>query len=93
MIGWVARVVMSAAAVIAGWFVARDAANFGVVQAAVAVLLLTAIVAAVAFRPHLTGWLRTRRGDSQNAARRRRELEHGPEGGDNARSPSRGSDA
>lgn len=60
MIGWIARIVMSLAAVVAGWFVARDAANFSIVQAAVAVLLLTIFVAVVAFWPHLTDWIRKR---------------------------------
>jgi hypothetical protein len=49
---------MLVAAVIAGWFVARDAANFTIVQMVVAVFLLTALVAVAACWEVLRSWLR-----------------------------------
>jgi hypothetical protein len=48
MIGWVVRIVLVAAGAIAALFVARDAANFSVVQGMVAVALIAAVVLAVA---------------------------------------------
>jgi len=51
MIGWVVRLLMVAAGVVTGWFVAKDAVNFGVVQMMVALLLLTLIVAVLALWP------------------------------------------
>lgn len=51
MIGWIARIVMSLAAVITGWFISAEAANFGVVQMVVGMLLFVFFVAAAAFGP------------------------------------------
>ena len=51
MIGWIVRLLMIAAGVMTSWFVAEDALNFGVVQMMVALLLLTFIVAMLAFWP------------------------------------------
>lgn len=51
MFGWIARGLLIAAGVVTGWFVAKDAPNFGVVQMMVALLLLTLIVAIIAFWP------------------------------------------
>ena len=51
MIGWVVRLLMIAAGAVTGWFVAKDAVNFGAVQMMVALLLLTLIVAVLAFWP------------------------------------------
>ena len=48
MIKWVIRPIMIVAAVIAGWFVARDAVNFTIIQTVVALLLVTALVAVAA---------------------------------------------
>ena len=53
MIGWIARIIFSLAAVVAGWFVARDSANFSIVQLAVGLLLAAAFVAVAAFAPRL----------------------------------------
>lgn len=47
MVSWLVRVLMVLAAAIAAWFVARDAANFSVVQALV-LLILMAILPFVA---------------------------------------------
>jgi hypothetical protein len=51
MISWVVRALMVAAGVVTSWFVAKDAPVFGVVQVMVAILLLTLLVAVVAFWP------------------------------------------
>ncbi|WP_245435496.1 hypothetical protein [Microvirga calopogonii] len=51
MIGWIVRILMIAASVVTGWFVAKDAPIFGVAQVMVALLLLTFIVAVLAFWP------------------------------------------
>jgi len=51
MIGWIVRILMIAAGVLTGWFVAKDAPIFGVAQVMVALLLLTFIVAILAFWP------------------------------------------
>jgi hypothetical protein len=45
MLNWILRPVMVIAAVIAGWFVARDAVNFNVIQMVVGLLLITVLVA------------------------------------------------
>lgn len=58
VISWLLQPIMVTAAVIAGWLVAEDAANFGVVQMAVAVLLMTTVVAIATFWRTLASWLR-----------------------------------
>jgi hypothetical protein len=50
-IGWIVRGLLIAAVIVTGWFVARDAAIFGIAQVMVAILLLTAVVAILAFWP------------------------------------------
>jgi len=62
MFTWLVRIVMAIAGVIAGWFVARDAANFGVIQLVVSILLISFFVAVAAFWPSLMAWFRHRRG-------------------------------
>ena len=52
MISWIIRILMVAAGVVTSWFVAKDAPIFGVAQVMVALLLLTFIVAVLAFWPH-----------------------------------------
>jgi hypothetical protein len=49
ILSWLIRPLLLLAAVIAGWFVAEDAANFGLVQMVVAILLITALVILAAF--------------------------------------------
>lgn len=61
VISWLIRPILFLAAIIAGWFVAEDAANFGVVQMAVAVLLITLCVALAAFWETVIGWMRERK--------------------------------
>lgn len=51
MISWIVRILMIAAGAVTSWFVAKDAVNFGVVQMMVALLLLTLLVAVLAFWP------------------------------------------
>jgi len=60
ILSWLIRPLLFLAAIMAGWFVAEDAANFGVVQMVMAVLLITALVALAAFWEALIGWLRDR---------------------------------
>ncbi len=49
VISWLLQPVMAISAFIAAWFVAEDSANFGVVQMAVAVLLIASVVAILTF--------------------------------------------
>ncbi|KFG69700.1 hypothetical protein [Microvirga sp. BSC39] len=51
MFGWIVRILLVVAGIVTGWFVARDAAIFGVAQVMVALLLITAVVAILAFWP------------------------------------------
>lgn len=51
MLGWIVRSVMAVAGLITGWFVAREAASFGLIQMAVSLLLVTLFVALAAFWP------------------------------------------
>lgn len=49
ILSWLIRPILIVAAVIAGWFVAEEAPNFGVVQMVVAVFLIAALVGLAAF--------------------------------------------
>jgi len=59
-ISWLLEPLMTAAAFIASIFVGEDSANFGVVQMAIAVLLMTSIVAILTFLPTLISRTRAR---------------------------------
>ncbi|MCC7253711.1 MAG: hypothetical protein IT540_17780 [Hyphomicrobium sp.] len=61
MLSWLIRPLLFLAAIIASWFVAEDAANFGVVQMVVAVLLIAGLVALAAFWEGVVEWWRERR--------------------------------
>jgi hypothetical protein len=61
MIGWIVRIVMAIAGAITGWFVARDAQNFDLMQMVVGILLITFFIAVAAFWPYLWARLRTAR--------------------------------
>jgi hypothetical protein len=61
MISLIVRVLLSMAGVITGWFVARDATNFDLIQMAVAILLMIFFLAGAAFWPSLLAWFRHRR--------------------------------
>lgn len=58
IINWLVRPLLLLSAVIAGWFVAEDAVNFGVVQMAVAIFLIAAVVGLAAFWEVLADWVR-----------------------------------
>ena len=58
MFGWLIRVLMIIAGVITGWFVARDATNFGVLQMFVMLALITVFVGVFALWPTVLSWLR-----------------------------------
>jgi hypothetical protein len=60
ILSWLIRPLLFLAAIMASWFVAEDAANFGVVQMVMAVLLITALVALAAFWEAVIGWLKER---------------------------------
>jgi hypothetical protein len=51
MVGWLARGLLIAAGFVTSWFMTRDSLQFGVMQVAVATLLLALIVAVLAFWP------------------------------------------
>jgi hypothetical protein len=51
MISWVIRLLMISAGAVTGWFIAKDAPIFGVARLMVGLLLLTLIVAVLAFWP------------------------------------------
>jgi predicted signal transduction protein with EAL and GGDEF domain len=51
MLGWVARGLLIVAGFVVSWFVAKDAPQFGVMQMAVALILIVFIVAVLAFWP------------------------------------------
>jgi len=61
LISWLLRPILILAAIIAGWFVAEDATNFGVVQMAVAIVLIAGVVAIAMFWEMIADWLRERR--------------------------------
>jgi hypothetical protein len=53
MITLITRVALAAGGLVAGWFVARDAPNFNVIQGIAAMLIIAAVVAAAALWPAL----------------------------------------
>ncbi len=57
VISWLLQPVMAISAFIAAWFVAEDSANFGVVQMAVAVLLIASVVAILTFWRTIISWV------------------------------------
>ena len=61
MLNWILRPIMVIAAVIAGWFVARDAVNFSIIQMVVGLLLITALVAVAACWEMIADRLKSRK--------------------------------
>jgi hypothetical protein len=61
ILNWLIRPILLVAAVIAGWIVAEDSANFGVVQMVISIILITALVALAAFWEGVIEWLKTRK--------------------------------
>jgi hypothetical protein len=53
MVVWLTRIVLAAGGVVAGWFVAREAPNFSVIQGIAAMMIIAAVVAAAALWPAL----------------------------------------
>jgi hypothetical protein len=51
MLGWIPRGLLLAAGFVASWFIASDAPQFGLMQMAVALILLAIVVAVLAFWP------------------------------------------
>jgi hypothetical protein len=51
MVSWFARGLLIAAGLVTSWFMTKDSPRFGVMEMAVATLLLVFIVAVLAFRP------------------------------------------
>jgi hypothetical protein len=48
VLNWLLRLILIPSGVIASWFVAKDAPNFGIVQATVALFLIVFVVAVIA---------------------------------------------
>jgi hypothetical protein len=61
MLAWIVRILLIVAGAITGWFVARDATNFGVLQMFVMLALITAFVAALTLLPMVLSWLKGQR--------------------------------
>lgn len=61
ILSWLIRPLLLLAAIVAGWFVAEESPNFGVVQMVVAVFLITALVALAAFWEAVMERLRERK--------------------------------
>lgn len=57
MLSWLVRLLLLASGSVAGWVVAQDAPNSGVVQAMIAVLLVALIVFVLAFWPERWSYL------------------------------------
>ena len=51
MISWIVRGLLAAGGVVTSWFIAQDAPNFGVIQMVMSLMLLTLVVAVIAFWP------------------------------------------
>jgi len=54
---WPANLLLNTAAVIESWFVSKGSVNFGLIQMALAVLLLAAVVALIAYWQWLVQWV------------------------------------
>ena len=61
MLNPIIRPIMILAAIIASYFVARDAVNFSIVQMVVALLLLAGLVAVTVFWELLADWPKARK--------------------------------
>lgn len=61
MFGWLVRVLLIVAGAITGWFVTRDATNFGVLQMFVMLALITVFMGILALWPAVLSWFRGQR--------------------------------
>jgi hypothetical protein len=48
VLNWLLRLVLIPSGLVAGWFVAKDAPNFGIVQATVSLFLIVFVIAVIA---------------------------------------------
>jgi hypothetical protein len=78
VLGWLARGLLIITGFVASWFVARDAPQFGLVQMAVALLLLVFVVWVLAFWPERWTQILSR----VDRARRPRSRATAPQSGD-----------
>lgn len=60
MLDWLADLLLNAGAVVASWFLSKDATNFAVLQMMIATLVLGAIVAAIVYWQSLANYWRSR---------------------------------
>lgn len=60
MIGWIVRILLVFAGVIASWFIAHDALNFGIVQMIVAIIVFVLFILIAAFLPTFKNWIEDR---------------------------------
>jgi formate hydrogenlyase subunit 3/multisubunit Na+/H+ antiporter MnhD subunit len=56
MLSWIVRGLLIVAGFVASWFMAKDAPQFGIMQVAVALLLMVLVVAVLAFWPERWTW-------------------------------------
>ena len=61
MLGWSVRLLFIIAGTITGWFVARSATNFAVLQMFVMLAAITIFFGALAFFPMVLSWFRRQR--------------------------------
>ncbi|MFA6264932.1 MAG: hypothetical protein WC670_04355 [Pseudolabrys sp.] len=54
--GWLIRLVIAGAGVVAGWFVPRDQLGYTIVQFVVVLLLILGVSIAVLYFPRIRGW-------------------------------------
>lgn len=57
-LGWIADLLLAIGGIIAGWFVSKDASSFTGIQTMVAMMILTALVASIAYGQSVAEFLR-----------------------------------
>ena len=55
MLGWLIRIVIAGAGVVAGWFVPRDQLGYTIMQFVVLLVLILAVSVAILYFPRLRG--------------------------------------
>ncbi len=55
MLGWLIRIVIAGAGVVAGWFVPRDQLGYTIMQFVVLLLLILAVSVVILYFPRLRG--------------------------------------
>lgn len=61
MVGWIVRIMLIGAGVVAGWFVPKDETGFAVIQFVIALLLIAALSVVGLYWPTLKRWVRPQR--------------------------------